>query len=92
MLGPDRVLLKLGFIAVWSLPLKFDDTDTSGSTAGVTNKVIQLACVNGLPDLGRRRPVHRRFPVPDRLRDGLHLDGDDAARRLGGKIHSRSRH
>jgi MFS family permease len=37
--------LKLGFIAVWSLPLKFDDTDASGSTAGVINMGSQLAGV-----------------------------------------------
>ena len=37
--------LKLGFIAVWSLPLKFDDTDASGSTAGVINTGDQLAGV-----------------------------------------------
>jgi len=37
--------LKLGFIAVWSLPLKFDDTAASGSIAGVINMGSQFAGV-----------------------------------------------
>jgi sugar phosphate permease len=37
--------LKLAFIAIWSMPLKFEDTSSSGSTAGVINLGSQLAGV-----------------------------------------------
>jgi sugar phosphate permease len=37
--------LKLAFIAIWSMPLKFEDASSTGSTAGVINLGSQLAGV-----------------------------------------------
>jgi predicted MFS family arabinose efflux permease len=37
--------LKLAFIAIWSLPLKFEDSAASGSTAGIINMGSQFAGV-----------------------------------------------
>lgn len=37
--------LKLAFIAIWSMPLKFEDTSSTGATAGVINLGSQLAGV-----------------------------------------------